>query len=432
MSRQQIKEVSAYEVLDSRGNPTLATEITLSDESSSISYVPSGASTGKYEALEKRDLDPQRYRGKGVINAVNCVNNEIKELLIGLNPLDQNNIDLILCKADGTENKTNFGANSVLGASLANLKVSAKSQKIPLYKYLNLKLKELFDKEIEPKLPIPMMNIINGGAHADNPLDFQEFMIQPTGFQTFKLATQCGVEIFHQLKALLKEKKLTTSVGDEGGFSPNLSTPEEVLDLIIQAIEVSGYRPGEEVMICIDCASSELFQNDKYLLKGIGKNFSSIELINYLKDLKSKYPISSIEDGLDEDDWNGWKILTKELGPTTQIVGDDIFATNPERIKKGIDHKVANSVLVKINQIGTISEALVAFNLSVENGYKPIISHRSGETEDTSISDICLGLGVEQIKIGAPSRTDRVAKYNRLLILEEKFNLRSALKNDLR
>ncbi len=432
MSRQQIKEVSAYEVLDSRGNPTLATEITLSDESSSISYVPSGASTGKYEAIEKRDLDPQRYRGKGVINAVNCVNNEIKELLIGLNPLDQNNIDLILCKADGTENKTNFGANSVLGASLANLKVSAKSQKIPLYKYLNLKLKELFDKEIEPKLPIPMMNIINGGAHADNPLDFQEFMIQPTGFQTFKLATQCGVEIFHQLKALLKEKKLTTSVGDEGGFSPNLSTPEEVLDLIIQAIEVAGYRPGDEVMICIDCASSELFQNDKYLLKGIGKNFSSIELINYLKDLKSKYPISSIEDGLDEDDWNGWKILTKELGPTTQIVGDDIFATNPERIKKGIDHKVANSVLVKINQIGTISEALVAFNLSVENGYKPIISHRSGETEDTSISDICLGLGVEQIKIGAPSRTDRVAKYNRLLILEEKFNLRSALKNDLR
>ena len=290
----------------------------------------------------------------------------------------------------------------------------------------------LFDKEIEPKLPIPMMNVINGGAHADNPLDFQEFMIQPKGFQTFKLATQCGVEIFHQLKVLLNKKKLTTSVGDEGGFAPNLSTTEEVLDLIIQAIEVSGYRPGEEVMICIDCASSELFQNNKYLLKGIGENFSSIELINYLKNLKSKYPISSIEDGLDEDDWNGWKILTEELGPTTQIVGDDIFATNPDRIKKGINHKVGNSVLIKINQIGTIFEALVAFNLSVENGYKPIISHRSGETEDTSISDICVGLGVEQIKIGAPSRTDRVAKYNRLLILEEKFNLRSALKNDLR
>ena len=337
MSRQQIKEVSAYEVLDSRGNPTLATEITLSDESSSISYVPSGASTGKYEAIEKRDLDPQRYRGKGVINAVNCVNNEIKELLIGLNPLDQNNIDLILCKADGTENKTNFGANSVLGASLANLKVSAKSQKIPLYKYLNLKFKELFDKEIEPKLPIPMMNIINGGAHADNPLDFQEFMIQPTGFQTFKLATQCGVEIFHQLKALLKEKKLTTSVGDEGGFAPNLSTPEEVLDLIIQAIEVSGYRPGEEVMICIDCASSELFQNDKYLLKGIGKNFSSIELINYLKDLKSKYPISSIEDGLDENDWSGWKKFNSTLGKKIQLVGDDLTVTNPKRLQRAID-----------------------------------------------------------------------------------------------
>jgi len=425
MSNQLIKEVSAYEVLDSRGYPTLATEITLSDESSSLSYVPSGASTGKYEALEKRDLDEKRYRGRGVLKAVSIVNKEIRELLVGLDPLDQKNIDQILCQADGTKNKSNFGANSILGASLANLRVSAKSQNLPLYKYLNLKSKEFINKEIEPKLPVPMMNILNGGVHADNPLDFQEFMIQPVGFQSFKSAIQCGVEIFHQLKVLLKNKRLSTSVGDEGGFAPNLSTPEEALDFIVKATEESGYRPGVEVMICIDCASSEFFQKDKYLLKGMKKNFSSIELVNYLQLLKSKYPISSIEDGLGEDDWNGWKILTQKLGSTTQLVGDDIFVSNPERIKKGIDQKVANSVLVKINQIGTISEALEAVNLSIEYGYKPIISHRSGETEDTSISDICVGIGVGQIKIGAPSRTDRVAKYNRLLILEEKFNLRT-------
>ena len=424
MSSQLIKEISAYEVLDSRGNPTLATEIGLSDGSSSISYVPSGASTGKYESLEKRDLDENRFTGKGVLNAVNIINKEIRELLVGLNPLDQKNIDELLINADGTKNKSNFGANSILSVSLANLKVSARSQNLPLYKYLNLISKEFFVKDVEPKLPIPMMNILNGGVHADNPIDFQEFMIQPVGFKTFKSCLRSGVEIFHQLKDLLKEKNFNTSVGDEGGFAPKLRYPEEALDLIIQAIELAGYKPGVEVFICIDCASSEFFKKGKYILKGMNKSFTSLELVEYLEVLKSQYPISSIEDGLDEDDWKGWKVLTEKLGSTTQLVGDDIFVTNPNRIKKGINQGVANSVLVKINQIGTISEAFQAMNLSKENSYTTVISHRSGETEDTSIADICLGLGAGQIKTGAPSRTDRVAKYNRLLILEEKFNLK--------
>jgi len=418
-----IKEVFAYEVLDSRGNPTLATEITLSDDSSSMSYLPSGASTGKHEALEKRDLDENRYSGKGVLKAVNTVNKEIRQLLIGLNPLDQKNIDLMLCQADGTKDKSNFGANSILGASLAILKVSSKSKKLPLYQYLNLKFKEFFDDDIEPKLPIPMMNILNGGVHADNPLDFQEFMIQPSRFQDFKSAIQCGVEIFHQLKEILKKEKLNTSIGDEGGFAPQLNSPEEALDLIVRAIEQSGYKPGVEVFIGLDCASSELLESDQYLLKGIDRSMNSTELVNYLENLRSKYPISSIEDGLAEEDWQGWKLLTEKLGSTTQLIGDDIFVSNTERIRKGVDQNVANSVLVKINQVGTIYEALEALNFSKKNNYKPVISHRSGETEDTSIADICIATGSRQIKTGAPSRTDRVAKYNRMLILEEKFNL---------
>ena len=423
MSDLIIKEVFAYEVLDSRGNPTLATEITLSDESSSMSYLPSGASTGKHEALEKRDLDENRYSGKGVLKAVNTVNKEIRQLLIGLNPLDQKNIDLMLCQADGTKDKSNFGANSILGASLAILKVSSKSKKLPLYQYLNLKFKEFFDDDIEPKLPIPMMNILNGGVHADNPLDFQEFMIQPSRFQDFKSAIQCGVEIFHQLKEILKKEKLNTSIGDEGGFAPQLNSPEEALDLIVRAIEQSGYKPGVEVFISLDCASSELLESDQYLLKGIDRSMNSTELVNYLENLRSKYPISSIEDGLAEEDWQGWKLLTEKLGSTTQLIGDDIFVSNTERIRKGVDQNVANSVLVKINQVGTIYEALEALNFSKKNNYKPVISHRSGETEDTSIADICIATGSRQIKTGAPSRTDRVAKYNRMLILEEKFNL---------
>ena len=423
MSKLRIEEISAFEVLDSRGNPTVASEIRLSDNSSSIAYVPSGASTGKYEALEIRDEDEARFLGRGVSKAVNLINKEIKELLTGLDPLDQNNIDAILCKADGTDNKSNLGANSILAVSLANLRASAGSRNLPLYEHINLIYKDLFEVEEKPTLPIPMMNILNGGVHADNKIDFQEFMIQPSGFNSFKSALQCGVEIFHQLKEQLKQQKLNTSVGDEGGFAPQLKSAEEALDLILQAIDVSGYKAGSQVFICLDCASSELFDEEKYLLEGVEKSFNSAEMIGYLETLRSKYPISSIEDGLDEEDWDGWKVLTERLGSSTQLVGDDIFATNTNRIKKGIKQNVANSVLVKINQIGTISEVMEAVNLSKENSYKTIVSHRSGETEDTSIADIAIGLCSGQIKAGAPSRTDRVAKYNRMLILEEKFNI---------
>ena len=423
MSKLRIEEISAFEVLDSRGNPTVASEIRLSDNSSSIAYVPSGASTGKYEALEIRDADEARFLGRGVSKAVNLINKEIKELLTGLDPLDQSNIDTILCKADGTDNKSNLGANSILAVSLANLRASAESRNLPLYEHINLIYKDLFEVEEKPTLPIPMMNILNGGVHADNKIDFQEFMIQPSGFNSFKSALQCGVEIFHQLKEQLKQQKLNTSVGDEGGFAPQLKSAEEALDLILQAIDVSGYKAGSQVFICLDCASSELFDEEKYLLEGVEKSFNSAEMIGYLETLRSKYPISSIEDGLDEEDWDGWKVLTERLGSSTQLVGDDIFATNTNRIKKGIKQNVANSVLVKINQIGTISEVMEAVNLSKENSYKTVVSHRSGETEDTSIADIAIGLCSGQIKAGAPSRTDRVAKYNRMLILEEKFNI---------
>ena len=423
MSKLRIEEISAFEVLDSRGNPTVASEIRLSDNSSSIAYVPSGASTGKYEALEIRDEDEARFLGRGVSKAVNLINKEIKELLTGLDPLDQNNIDTTLCKADGTDNKSNLGANSILAVSLANLRASARSRNLPLYEHINLIYKDLFEVEEKPTLPIPMMNILNGGVHADNKIDFQEFMIQPSGFNSFKSSLQCGVEIFHQLKEQLKQQKLNTSVGDEGGFAPQLKSAEEALDLILQAIDVSGYKAGSQVFICLDCASSELFDEEKYLLKGVEKSFNSAEMISYLETLRSKYPISSIEDGLDEEDWDGWKVLTERLGSSTQLVGDDIFATNTNRIKKGIKQNVANSVLVKINQIGTISEVMEAVNLSKDNGYKTVVSHRSGETEDTSIADIAIGLCSGQIKAGAPSRTDRVAKYNRMLILEDKFNI---------
>jgi len=423
VSKLRIEEISAFEVLDSRGNPTVASEVRLSDNSSSIAYVPSGASTGKYEALEIRDEDETRFLGRGVSKAVNLINKEIKELLTGLDPLDQSNIDTILCKADGTDNKSNLGANSILAVSLANLRASAESRNLPLYEHINLIYKDLFEVEEKPTLPIPMMNILNGGVHADNKIDFQEFMIQPSGFNSFKSSLQCGVEIFHQLKEQLKQRKLNTSVGDEGGFAPQLKSAEEALDLILQAIDVSGYKAGSQVFICLDCASSELFDEEKYLLEGVEKSFNSAEMIRYLETLRSKYPISSIEDGLDEEDWDGWKVLTERLGSSTQLVGDDIFATNTNRIKKGIKQNIANSVLVKINQIGTISEVMEAVNLSKENSYKTVVSHRSGETEDTSIADIAIGLCSGQIKAGAPSRTDRVAKYNRMLILEEKFNI---------
>ena len=430
MPNLKIEDILAFEVLDSRGNPTISVELLLSDGNSSLAIVPSGASTGRHEALELRDQDPSRFNGKGVLKAINFVKNQIKESIIGLDPLDQKSLDIELCKIDGTKDKSFLGANSILAVSLANLKASAISSNKPLYKYVfDLNLDSVF-KDESPFLPVPMLNILNGGAHADNNIDFQEFMIQPLGFSTLKSAMRSGVEIFHELKKILKDQNLSVSVGDEGGFAPQLSSAEEALDLILKAIKKAGYEPGKEVFLCLDVASSEFFQDNKYFLKGKNNELNKDEMIYLLKTLCSKYPINSIEDGLDEDDWEGWKSLTKSLGEEIQIVGDDLFATNPERIKKGIKENVANSVLIKMNQIGTISETIEAVNLAQKNGYKAIISHRSGETEDTSISDLATGLCAGQIKSGAPSRTDRVAKYNRLLMIEDKFKLPFIGKNE--
>ena len=430
MAKLTIKDILAFEVLDSRGSPTIAAEVILSDNNSSIAYVPSGASTGKHEALEFRDRDKSRYNGRGVSKAINFIKNELKESIIGLDPLDQKFIDTNLCKADGTHNKSALGANSILAVSLANLRASAVSRSMPLYQYIHSINKQVSKLNKEPILPAPMLNILNGGVHADNKIDFQEFMIQPLGFNTFKSALRCGVEIFYELKNLLKSENLITSVGDEGGFAPQLATAEEAIELILKAIKASGYEARKDVFVCIDPASSEFFNENKYILQGEDKHLNSGEMISYLKTLTSKYPINSIEDGLDEDDWEGWKSLTQTLGSEVQLVGDDLFATNPERIKRGIEESVANSVLIKMNQIGTISETLEAVALSQENGYKTIISHRSGETEDTSIADLAIGLAAGQIKTGAPSRTDRVSKYNRLIILEEKFKIPFVGKNE--
>ena len=423
MTKIVISELSAFEVLDSRGNPTVSVEVKLSDGSSSISFVPSGASTGKYEAVELRDGNKEKFNGKGVSKAVNFINDQIRDLLIGLDPLNQVENDRKLCDLDGTKNKSALGANSILAASLAILRASAVSKSIPLYEHVNSIHFEIFKEKKDPTLPVPMMNILNGGAHADNKIDFQEFMIQPKGFKTFRSAMQCGVEIYHNLKYLLKEEKLSTSIGDEGGFAPDLESAEQALEFILKAIDISGYNPGEEVFICLDPAASEFFNEGKYELKGSGQSLNSFEMVDYLKNLISKYPINSLEDGLDEDDWEGWKLLGRELGSKIQLVGDDVFATNPLRIERGIKEDVANSVLIKINQIGTVTEALKAAGLATQNNYKTVISHRSGETEDTSIADIAVGLSSGQIKTGAPSRTDRVSKYNRLLILEDKFNI---------
>ena len=423
MSKLEISEISAFEVLDSRGNPTVSAEITLSDGSSSIAFVPSGASTGKHEALELRDKDQKRFNGKGVLKSVNFINNQIRDLLLGLDPMDQIGNDKKLCELDGTENKSSLGANSILAVSLGLLKVCAVSRSIPLYEHVNSIHYDIFKEKKDPTLPVPMINILNGGVHADNKIDFQEFMIQPKGFKTFKSAMQCGVEIFQNLKHLLKKEKLITSVGDEGGFAPELESAEQALEFILKSIDISGYKPGEEVFICLDSAASEFFNEGEYELKGSNQNFNSDEMVQYLKNLVSKYPINSIEDGLDEDDWDGWQLLGRELGSKVQLVGDDIFATNPLRIERGIRENVANSVLIKINQIGTVSEALKAARLAIQNKYKIVISHRSGDTEDTSIADIAVGLSSGQIKTGAPSRSERVSKYNRILILEEKFKI---------
>ena len=418
----KIKDIKAYEILDSRGNPTVGAEVILSDGSIGFSYVPSGASTGKYEAMEKRDSDTDRYLGKGVLNAVNSIHQEILPILRKKDASDLFGNDLLMIEADGSDSKENFGANAILAVSMACAKAASISMKINLHEYLAIKASELNNKKIEQRLPIPMLNILNGGAHADNPIDFQEFMIRPFKFDSFSESLRCGVEIFHTLKKTLEKKNLNTSVGDEGGFAPNLETPESALDLIMESIEKAGYQPGEEVNLCLDVAATEFYSKSIYKIQG-KPDLSSSEMIDYLKTLRNSYPIYSIEDGLDEDDWQGWKSLTKELGSQTQLVGDDLFVTNTSRIMKGIEESSANAVLIKVNQIGSLSETLQAIKLTEENNFKNVISHRSGETEDTFIADLSVGTGTGQIKTGAPSRSDRVAKYNRILMIEKNTNI---------
>jgi len=405
----KITNIIAREVLDSRGNPTVEVEVSLENGIKSIAIVPSGASTGEREALELRDGD-NRYLGKGVLKAVGNVNTTIKEKLIGINVFEQQKIDDIMIELDGTVNKSRLGANAILGVSMACLKAAAKAKDKELYQYIGS----------DYSMPIPMMNILNGGAHADNNLDFQEFMIMPVA-DTFKEILRIGAEVFYTLKAILKEKKLTTSVGDEGGFAPNLDSNTEGLDLIVEAIEKSGYIPGKDVCIALDVAASEFYKDGEYNLKGEKKTLSTELLIKYYQELIDKYPIISIEDPFDQNDWEGFSKLTSLVGDKIQIVGDDLFVTNKIYLQKGIDKKACNAILIKLNQVGTVSETLETINLARENSYRTIISHRSGETEDTIISDLAVGLGLGQIKTGSLSRSERIAKYNRLLRIEEQL-----------
>ena len=404
----KIKDIKAREILDSRGNPTVEVDVILDSGIMARASVPSGASTGSREAIELRDNDKNRYNGKGVLKAVDNVNKIIKEKLIGLDSLDQKLIDQTMIDLDGTKNKSNLGANAILGVSMANLKAASLYKNIPLYKYFNEEL----------SIPRPMMNILNGGAHADNGLDFQEFMIIPEK-DTFKERLRVGAEVFHSLKEVLKENNLSTGVGDEGGFAPNLKTNKDALDLIIKAIEKAGYTPGKDVFLGLDVAASEFYENGRYILKGENKILTTDELIEYFVDLVNNYPIISIEDPVDENDWEGFKKITKVLGDKIQLVGDDLFVTNKEYLQKGINMRAGNAILIKVNQIGTITETIDTINLAKENNYKTIISHRSGETEDTTIADLAVGLNLKQIKTGSLSRTDRVCKYNELLRIEE-------------
>ena len=419
----EIKSIKGFEIIDSRGNPTVAATVRLEDGSSGTAFVPSGASTGQHEAIEKRDGDKTRYSGKGVLDAVGSIQTEIDPLLKGKNSDDLIANDQLMIDFDDTANKSNLGANSILAVSMASAKAAANSRKIPLYSFLNEKYSEFSKEEVIKNLPLPMMNILNGGAHADNPIDFQEFMIQPNGFSSFAESLRAGIEVFHTLKGILKSKGLSTSVGDEGGFAPNLKSPEEALDLIMIAIEKTGYKPGDQISLCLDIAATEFYSNSSYHLEGMKKSFTTIEMINYIKELCLKYPITSVEDGLDEDDWEGWEQLTESIGTDVQLVGDDLFVTNPQRITKGVETHAANAVLVKVNQIGTLLETFDAIKTSTKNNFQTVISHRSGETEDTFIADLAVGVGSGQIKTGAPSRSDRVAKYNRLLMIEAETDL---------
>ena len=419
----KINSIEGFEVIDSRGNPTVGAKVNLEDACSGIALVPSGASTGQHEANEKRDGDATRYSGKGVLTAVESIEKEIGPLLKGKDIEDLLANDKLMIDSDGTANKKNFGANAILAVSMASANAASASRNMPLYRFLNEQYSSYCNQEIIPSLPIPMMNILNGGAHADNPIDFQEFMIQPKGFNSFSESLRAGIEIFHTLKNILKSKGLNTAVGDEGGFAPNLKSPEEALDLIMTAIEGAGYSPGDQVALCLDIAATEFYSNSIYRLDGMNEKFSSNEMIGYIKDLCRKYPITSVEDGLDEDDWSGWTKLTESLGTEVQLVGDDLFVTNPDRIERGIKEKSANAVLIKVNQIGTLFETFESVKTSVSNNFNTVISHRSGETEDTFIADLAVSLASGQIKTGAPSRSDRVAKYNRLLMIESESGL---------
>ena len=406
-----ITEVYAREILDSRGNPTVEVEVCLEDGSIGRAAVPSGASTGVHEAVELRDGDKARYLGKGVTKAVDNVNDIIAEAVIGLDATRQTEIDELLIRLDGTPNKGKLGANAVLGVSMAVAKAAAISVGLPLYVYLGgIAAKEL---------PVPMMNILNGGQHADNNVDIQEFMIMPVGAKSFSECLRMNAEIYHNLKALLKSKGLSTALGDEGGFAPNLSSNAEAIDVILEAVEKAGYKPGEDIFIALDVASSEFYEDGIYNLAGEGLKKTSDEMVEYLAGLCDKYPIISIEDGMAEDDWDGWKKLTERLGGRVQLVGDDLFVTNSARLEMGIEKGVANAILIKVNQIGTLTETFNAIETAKRAGYTCIISHRSGETEDTTLADIAVAVNAGQIKTGAPARTDRVAKYNQLLRIEE-------------
>ncbi len=406
-----IVDVVAREILDSRGNPTVEADVLLESGVMGRAAVPSGASTGTREAIELRDGDASRFLGKGVIQAVENVNTEISEAIIGLDAQEQAFIDQTMIDLDGTENKSRLGANAILAVSMAVAKAAAEESGLPLYRY--------FGGMSPMQMPVPMMNIINGGEHANNSLDIQEFMIMPVGANTFREALRCGAEIFHALKKLLDKKGHSTAVGDEGGFAPNLGSHAEALQIIMQAIEAAGYVPGQDVLLALDCADSEFYKDGKYHLSGEGLQLTSAQFVDYLANLADQFPIVSIEDGMSEADWDGWKLLTDRLGDKVQIVGDDIFVTNTKIFKEGIKKGIANSILIKINQIGTLSETFAAVEMAKRAGYTAVISHRSGETEDSTIADIAVGLNAGQIKTGSLSRSDRIAKYNQLIRIEE-------------
>ncbi|MXP25115.1 phosphopyruvate hydratase [Altererythrobacter indicus] len=410
-----IIDIHGRQILDSRGNPTVEVDILLEDGSFGRAAVPSGASTGKHEAVELRDGDEDYYLGKGVTNAVEAVNTDITEALLGLDAEDQRDIDLAMIELDGTENKARLGANAILGVSLAIARAAAASRGMPLYAYIGGVSAHV--------LPVPMMNIINGGEHADNPIDFQEFMIMPVGADSISEAVRWGSEIFHTLKKGLAQKGLSTSVGDEGGFAPNLASTRDALDFIMQSVEKAGFKPGQDVMLALDCASTEFYKNGKYEVTGENLSLNGEEMADYLAKLCDAYPIISVEDGMAEDDFEGWKALTSKIGDKVQLVGDDLFVTNPKRIQMGIDQGMANSLLVKVNQIGTLTETLQAVDMAHRAGFTSVMSHRSGETEDSTIADLAVATNCGQIKTGSLARSDRLAKYNQLIRIEEELGL---------